>query len=467
MPIPPLSRRSVEQALDALSGRLDEITSGPHRSTTYDLVWKGLRFPPKVVVSKAVELQEGHPFPESRFSGGEDPGQANYELRQLGFDIQLKPGATPAPDAGVRRGQIPSFPSIVQEIERKARGHEIGRLQEIRKELKGQDRQAGHTIFGAQTIFEDWAFHYGGRSELQFNVGFEPFERLRHGLAFSFQASQTLPNPEEVLIPKVARFNEFFTMNPHQFPDMLMWQWIRGERIESDHSPAPITPELMQRDVFVFLGKMQPLRAIDYDMIVDDFDRLLALYRFVEGDADFPVTTVSQKAGFQFKPGCAVKPSRTTGSRAQQELNINLRHNDLQKALYRHLASLYGQGNVGAENEAASGQIDVVVRQGERFWFYEIKTSMSARGCIREGLAQLLEYSLWPGGREAKKLIVVGEPPLDDDSRRYIASLRDRFSMPIEYCQFDLSAGRIVGSSSVAKHRLSGTPAAESKAYSK
>src|ERR1017187_3797533 len=176
MPIPPLSRRSVEQALDALSGRLDEITSGPHRSTTYDLVWKGLRFPPKVVVSKAVELQEGHPFPESRFSGGEDPGQANYELRQLGFDIQLKPGATPAPDAGVRRGQIPSFPSIVQEIERKARGHEIGRLQEIRKELKDLKHKAGRTIFGAQTIYDTYAFHNGGRTELQFNVGTEPFD---------------------------------------------------------------------------------------------------------------------------------------------------------------------------------------------------------------------------------------------------------------------------------------------------
>jgi hypothetical protein len=77
-----------------------------------------------------------------------------------------------------------------------------------------------------------------GDRELQFNVGFEPPERLRHGIAFSFQASQTLPNPEEVLIPKVARFNEFFTVNPHQFPDMLMWHWIRGERFESDHSPA-------------------------------------------------------------------------------------------------------------------------------------------------------------------------------------------------------------------------------------
>ena len=444
MSIPPMNRKIVEQALDELRDQLDEITSGPHRSTTYDLLWRGLRFPPKVVVSKAVELQDGHPFPESRFSGGEDPGQANYELRKLGFDIQPKPGSPPTADPA----QNPSLISIVQEIESRAIGHEIGWLQEIRKELKGQKRQAGHTIFGTQTIFNDWAFHYGGRTELQFNVGFEPQNQLRHGLAFSFEPSQTLPNPEEVLIPRVRRFNEFFTVNPQQFPDMLMWHWIKGDRIESDHGPAPITPELMQRGVFIFLGKMQPSEAIDYDVIVDDFDRLLALYRFVEGDSDFPAVVVPKTPEFPFKPGCTVKPSRTSGSRAQQELNINLRHNDIQKALHDYLASLYGRGNVGTENEAAGGQIDVVVRHGERLWFYEIKTSMSARGCIREALAQLLEYSLWPGGWEAEKLLIVGEPALDDNSRRYIATLRDRFSMPIEYCQFDLDNRRIVESAS-------------------
>lgn len=174
---------------------------------------------------------------------------------------------------------IPPLKSIVQEIERRASGHEIGRLQEIRKELKGLDRQAGHTIFGTQTIFDDWAFHYGGRTELQFNVGFEPLELLRHGLAFSFEPSQTLPNPEEVLIPRVKRFNEFFAVNPHQFPDMLMWHRIKGDRIESDHGPAPITPELMHRGVFIFIGKMQPSAAIDYDMMVDDFESRLSLCR--------------------------------------------------------------------------------------------------------------------------------------------------------------------------------------------
>jgi hypothetical protein len=84
---------------------------------------------------------------------------------------------------------------------------------------------------------------------------------------------------------------------------------------------------------------------------------------------------------------------------------------------------------------------DVVVRRGERFWFYEIKTAMSAQACIREGLAQILKYSYWPGAQEAERLVIVGEPSLDGDAERYLATLKERFSLPIEYQQIDLAKG--------------------------
>ena len=95
MPIPPLSRESVEHALELLSSDLDQITLGPHKSRTYDLLWKGMRFPPKVVISKAVEVQHGYSFPESRFSGGEDEGHANDVLKKLGFTVVTKSDGVP------------------------------------------------------------------------------------------------------------------------------------------------------------------------------------------------------------------------------------------------------------------------------------------------------------------------------------------------------------------------------------
>src|ERR1035441_9410320 len=95
MPIPSLNRESVEEALELLAEQLDQIAVGPHKSRTYDLLWKGMRFPPKVVISKAVEVQYGYPFPESEFSGGEDQGHANDVLNKLGFKIVTKSDGVP------------------------------------------------------------------------------------------------------------------------------------------------------------------------------------------------------------------------------------------------------------------------------------------------------------------------------------------------------------------------------------
>src|SRR4051812_955450 len=97
--------------------------------------------------------------------------------------------------------------SIADELDAGSRGRPIGDLQGLRKELKGHSRRVGGQIFGTQTVFERWAFHLGGRRELQFNIGFEGTGRaeiFRYGVAFSFERSQTLPDVT-ALVPKVSR----------------------------------------------------------------------------------------------------------------------------------------------------------------------------------------------------------------------------------------------------------------------
>jgi len=152
-------------------------------------------------------------------------------------------------------------------------------------------------------------------------------------------------------------------------------------------------------------------------------------------DASTPYPTITEPVGsFQFVPGCSIKPSVTVASLPQRELDIQLRHNELQRALYEYLKKRYGEGEVGTELETGIGtRVDAVVRHGEHYWFYEIKTALSARACIREAMAQLLEYSFWPGAQEAKRLIIVSEAMLDADARTFLARLRDRFSLPIYY----------------------------------
>ncbi len=311
--------------------------------------------------------------------------------------------------------------------------HPIGKLQDLRTQLKKLSRRPGDKIFSVQTTFETWAFHHGGRTELQFNIGYEDHDKnddLRHGVAFSFELSQTLKSID-VLVPKVKFFNDFMELNADEFSDMRMW-YYKGQR-SVDQPPGPISSALVTEGVFVFLGSRQPAKKIDYQRILDDFDRLLPLYQYVESNgATAPVPR--PKAGFDFKPGLSKKAKAAKATRAEKELDLNLRHNLLQEALYRRLVSRYGKDNVGTELPSGVGtQIDIVVKSTNKYWFYEIKTALTPRSCLREAIGQLLEYAFWPGAHEPTRFIVVGESPIDKEGQQYLRRLRKRFSLPIEY----------------------------------
>jgi len=282
---------------------------------------------------------------------------------------------------------------------------------------------------------DDYAFHHGGRSELQFNIGFEDvsgIREFRHGVAFSFQTNRTLPSIE-VLIDKVRLFNDFIGANLDLFGDLRMWHFENQTRSDME-MPAPIPWERVKEGVFVFLGRRQSVDQIDYEAVLADLDRLLAIYKYVEsGGTSQPISTPSA-APFTFRPGCSMKAPSAVATQAQRQLDLALRHNELQEALYRRLAAQYGKESVGTENSSGVGtRIDLVVRRQNEYWFYEIKTALSARACLREAVGQLLEYAFWPGAQGATRLIVVGEAAIDDDGVEYLLRLRERFALPIEY----------------------------------
>ncbi len=131
--------------------------------------------------------------------------------------------------------------------------------------------------------------------------------------------------------------------------------------------------------------------------------------------------------------------STTKANYAQRELDVNLRHNVLQEAIERQLVAKYGPENVHREVSTGTGNsIDLVVRQSESYWFYEIKTLQSPRACVREAIGQLLDYSFWPGSQMASRLIIVGETAGDKDVLEYCRLLNQHFSLPISYEQIVL-----------------------------
>ena len=54
-----------------------------------------------------------------------------------------------------------------------APAYDLGRLQALRKEVRGLKKRKTRTPFPAKPNEPEYAFHVGGRTELQFNVGFD------------------------------------------------------------------------------------------------------------------------------------------------------------------------------------------------------------------------------------------------------------------------------------------------------
>src|SRR5437588_10359624 len=94
--------------------------------------------------------------------------------------------------------------TLAEQINASANAYRVGELQEFRAKLHGKTART-KKLFTASTIFpdEEYAYHDGGRTELQFNIGIETRNGtrwLRHGVAFSFESGQSLPDPS-VLYP--------------------------------------------------------------------------------------------------------------------------------------------------------------------------------------------------------------------------------------------------------------------------
>lgn len=148
---------------------------------------------------------------------------------------------------------------------------------------------------------------------------------------------------------------------------------------------------------------------------------------------------ISDSKQFAFICGHKEKKGNTKSTYEGHSLDVDLVHNRIQTKTYGQLAKELGENNVGTEIDTGYGpQIDVVTRESDgSFIFYEIKTSYSVRLCIREALAQLLEYAYYPKSNNVKKLIIVSPNAITRESISYLESLRKSFGIPVYYQRYN------------------------------
>ncbi|HYR91053.1 MAG TPA: hypothetical protein VE422_43755 [Terriglobia bacterium] len=334
-----------------------------------------------------------------------------------------------------------SISQLAEALNQEATGFQIGNLQQLRMQLHRGERPAAKSIFDRRTIQDHYAFHVGGRTELQFNVA--TFERegatvVRDGVAFALEPSQTLPTIEP-LLPKIERFNDYVRSNPEDFYGFRMWHHTDG-RLYPDHAVIPIDDELIVEGNFIMVGRWVPPSQVSIQQFLSDFDRLLPLYIYTESGQARPQLLSPPP----FRAGCPEFVTRTTASTPARTVDVALRHKALQGLLYTILSIEAGADNVAIEHPLElGGSVDAAVRRTNGFSFYELKVAPNVQSCMRSASGQLLEYAYWPSAARADELIVVGEHAPDAEERSYLELLRKRFGLPIFYRQINMETGRL------------------------
>ena len=336
----------------------------------------------------------------------------------------------------------PPIEDLAREVSLRAKGRPIGKLQEKRAAEKRLTIVP--QFIDGRTIFDKYAYHTGGRNELQFNIAFEDGRNsFRHGVAFGLQPSKYSLDIG-VFEDRIRNFNEFLDDNPKAYDHLSMW-YFKDDKRSASYTPKRISDSLKSMRPFIVLGAMYPTGDINVDSILDDFDRLMPLWEYVEGYGTSPHRKHRSGGRFDWRPGNNARVPRSTYARPDLSGEFVLRHNQLQASLFEHLESVYGGENVSGEQDCGIGKyVDIAVRDGSNYMYFEVKTGLSARSCIREAFGQLMEYAFWPGAQKAHQLFVIGEPPLDQSAAKYIEVLEKKFGLPIAYKQYDLQRGRLI-----------------------
>ena len=161
-------------------------------------------------------------------------------------------------------------------------------IQEIRQKNGRNPRT--WSPFASFSIKDNYAFHAGGRKELQFNIGYDFIDEkdvFRYGLAFSLIQDKTLHNPKADFKDRIERFNDFFVKHENFFRNFKMWYYRDYEFQEYFDQVKEIDDRLFHADSFIFIGKYfekdtGEINDNDIKLILETFDYLIPLYEYVE-----------------------------------------------------------------------------------------------------------------------------------------------------------------------------------------
>jgi hypothetical protein len=209
-----------------------------------------------------------------------------------------------------------------------------------------------------------------------------------------------------------------------------MWAWVDDIRTGTERIHE-IEASLLKPGVFIFFGKLIDPKNIDYGEILSTFDKMLPIYEYIESNGRGQRAKAAE--GFTFKKTNVSLPQSKNYTLEKTEVETDARHSKIQEKLVNKLYKEYGADNVSPEHPIHGNKIDVAVNDKGKLIFYEIKTGPTARDCIRQALGQILDYAYWPGKKNAEKLCIVGENPVDKNTEKYLNYLNNTVGIKVDY----------------------------------
>jgi len=198
--------------------------------------------------------------------------------------------------------------------------------------------------------------------------------------------------------------------------------------------------ETSKETFFNIRFKIFDMHLLDEPMEIEKSDPAIpSFYYNLLNKTQDPNLSKSTSNKFIFKPGHNPGKNKTVTKSKGGKKDKSLFHNEMQTKIFSILEANHKKGNVGTENGLGyQTKVDIVVKEKGNFIFYEIKTSQTAKAAIREAIGQILEYAFWPNKKNAEKLVIIAPPTPTSDAKVYIKRLREEFSLPIFYQQYDV-----------------------------
>ena len=176
--------------------------------------------------------------------------------------------------------------------------------------------------------------------------------------------------------------------------------------------------------------RLENVHRFPNDAYASPDDPIQSLHRYVLTDVDGLrerfIHANNGRAGSEDFPSLAGYARSASGP-----VQVTPEHARMQLILMKELQTEFPNAKVVREEN----YIDVLVKTDDAVRLYEIKSDLAPRNVLRLAIGQLLEYAYFYFKGDGRKvtLIAVGRNELSEDDETYLAYLRDKVGLTLEY----------------------------------